>query len=699
MTKYWIYSNGQIHGPYAPAELVKKDYFKITSLVCPEQALGYKSDDWKAASDFEDISACLPSSDLVTEEKSWLEGIGERYLGELKKPTEQSLPPEPKKPEIILETERRINILSKSRQDKSEIDYISLIRELKGKLEEMDARIDSHLREFAKFRDKVEETPKPGQTKTAVAAALKTGIRKHPGFIGQIKPKWVEMLEKNEIIQSVDFKNFMQTAVSSATETEREQLPAQTPEVEEPQKEVMFPEPEVDLKAAEITPQAEEEKSPEEESLKDEYEAFLSKPEESQALPEIEETKEKAAKTEETYGKLEMELDFEKELAPKEIKPPVAEKEKPEIPQEKFALDENIPLTRTEGFTREDRETLEIREPSFVSKITRTTTPFMRTPQEFGIEEKKLESIEAEEKLTFSREALQTPQKEAEQTLRGKLKIDKLTSFFKGKAKEQVVLPSERRAIAEVGDIEKTEIISPEKSARSTIHVAKAIDKAKVTHTGAKKRKLKILIVSVVSVFAISATVFILMLITGKKTSVEKPAPVIAEETQEITQTEQILESDKTSVPGGFIDNFPPPTTAEEETSKTSRLMDKVIDIVKNYDLGGGRGAISQWFNNAFASGASGGCRQDWSATLLHGDLYVVQYKFLCPRTEPVFYQFEVDTQRSTITRGINNSAIELLATVKPQPASEAKEIEVTKTKKDYTPQTLPLLPLPKERR
>ena len=85
------------------------------------------------------------------------------------------------------------------------------------------------------------------------------------------------------------------------------------------------------------------------------------------------------------------------------------------------------------------------------------------------------------------------------------------------------------------------------------------------------------------------------------------------------------------------------------------------IETVKNYKLSGGRGAIGGWFANSFLSGSSGGASEEWSATPLHGDILVVQYRVIRQKQDPLVYQFEVDGAKNDIIRGINNNAIELL--------------------------------------
>ncbi|MCX5786759.1 MAG: hypothetical protein NTX59_13845 [Elusimicrobia bacterium] len=105
------------------------------------------------------------------------------------------------------------------------------------------------------------------------------------------------------------------------------------------------------------------------------------------------------------------------------------------------------------------------------------------------------------------------------------------------------------------------------------------------------------------------------------------------------------------------------PQTPEKAAAPlaANESVKNAIVIVKNYKLSGGRGAISGWFANSFLSGSSSGASEEWSATPLHGDILVVQYRLIRQKHDPLIYQFEVDAVKNDIIRGINNNAIELL--------------------------------------
>ncbi|MCX5783871.1 MAG: hypothetical protein NTW04_05485, partial [Elusimicrobia bacterium] len=116
---------------------------------------------------------------------------------------------------------------------------------------------------------------------------------------------------------------------------------------------------------------------------------------------------------------------------------------------------------------------------------------------------------------------------------------------------------------------------------------------------------------------------------------------------------------------------------------------DKSIEIAKNFDLGGGRGTVLQWFRNSFIAAAGSASQEEWKSTFLSGDLYIVQYKLLRPRAQPIIYQFEVNVAEGKTTRGINNPAIELLGGT----PVVAQEVSAPKPKKKRRQLPLPVAP------
>lgn len=156
--------------------------------------------------------------------------------------------------------------------------------------------------------------------------------------------------------------------------------------------------------------------------------------------------------------------------------------------------------------------------------------------------------------------------------------------------------------------------------------------------------------------------------------------------------------AEQPAAPQAEVPAAEPAPEAQPAPQPANENIKKALDIVKNYKLSGGRGNIAGWFANSFLS-TSGGANEEWTATPLHGDILVVQYRLLRARQEPLIYQFEVDAAKRDIVRGINNNAIELLdfsGKEKSASAAPVKKAAPKKVRKQPAkPRELPILPLP----
>lgn len=60
--KYWAYINNEVLGPYEKEELIKLDQFTNSTLLCPQSPVGEKTEDWKEAASFPEISALISNT-------------------------------------------------------------------------------------------------------------------------------------------------------------------------------------------------------------------------------------------------------------------------------------------------------------------------------------------------------------------------------------------------------------------------------------------------------------------------------------------------------------------------------------------------------------------------------------------------------------------------------------------------------------
>ena len=150
------------------------------------------------------------------------------------------------------------------------------------------------------------------------------------------------------------------------------------------------------------------------------------------------------------------------------------------------------------------------------------------------------------------------------------------------------------------------------------------------------------------------------------------------------------------------------PSPAKAVVPSANENIRKAINIAKNHKLMGGRGSVSSWLSTSFLAGSSTKLNEEWSATILHKNIFVAQYRLLRQRKEPVVYQFEVDVAKGAITRGINNNAMELLdfpakrkalkkKIVKPVKKPVSSKPSKTKKTQKKKLRELPQLKLPNE--
>ncbi|NLI10426.1 MAG: hypothetical protein GX447_06720 [Elusimicrobia bacterium] len=60
--KYWAYINNEIMGPYEKEELIKLPQFTNSTLLCPQSPVGEKTEEWKEAASFPEISALISNT-------------------------------------------------------------------------------------------------------------------------------------------------------------------------------------------------------------------------------------------------------------------------------------------------------------------------------------------------------------------------------------------------------------------------------------------------------------------------------------------------------------------------------------------------------------------------------------------------------------------------------------------------------------
>ncbi len=200
------------------------------------------------------------------------------------------------------------------------------------------------------------------------------------------------------------------------------------------------------------------------------------------------------------------------------------------------------------------------------------------------------------------------------------------------------------------------------------------LDKPKEERLTIREKKIsKFLLIGGVGVIIFFfALVYILR--NGENVTKSKTQPIVKNVYQEEVSSETLLsDNSKTPQQSNSIERE---KDDEVKISKINENVKNAIDIVKNYNLGDGKGSIEKWLSNTVASAVKG--KEEWNATYLSGSIFVVQYRFLRYRAEPVVYLFEVDVDKREIVRGINNNAINLLSGKKSQlKSATAKKVNL----------------------
>ena len=93
-------------------------------------------------------------------------------------------------------------------------------------------------------------------------------------------------------------------------------------------------------------------------------------------------------------------------------------------------------------------------------------------------------------------------------------------------------------------------------------------------------------------------------------------------------------------------------------------LQAKALQIVKEYKLSGNRGTIESYFNRIYANQLTQGYQAQWATETLHKSTYIVKYRLIKPRMEPIVYVFQVDASAGKLTGALNNITLDLVGKI-----------------------------------
>ena len=150
----------------------------------------------------------------------------------------------------------------------------------------------------------------------------------------------------------------------------------------------------------------------------------------------------------------------------------------------------------------------------------------------------------------------------------------------------------------------------------------------------------------VVSLLVVGALLSVWSYSRHKKTPANNPAPAqqVAEpmpENQPLTQAVPTV-------------NAPVKTPTEELAQ----------EIVKRHVLDEQRGSIENYLAKKYATELASGYTAMWAAEPLHSNSYVVRYRLVKARKEPIVYVFQVDTAKKKLTGALNNITLDLVGKI-----------------------------------
>ena len=690
--KYWFYSEGNILGPYDPAEMLVLPAFAEDSLVCPETATGDNAGDWRPAAQISEISAALSVGAGRSITAGVMAGAYEYETGfssavryyEDKEPSAGSSYGE------LLDTIDNVLGAYKEGQDTAPVRPQETDYDLAEKFDIRLSRIQEELEAarweknllLEKMRMKEMEEKKNRERINELEARLK----------GETGKSDVSARELEQVRHLSDLKEKAET-IRKIDEIKREEL-AMMEEASPKQAEEKAGEPEVEKTIPEV---------------------------ESKTLKSIKRSTE--IKLESSLGAVQNEFEPEAGITSRKLK----SLGQTSTPAYVYGSQYDKPLVEPEAapaaaFKPENIEPLPQQAGGVVYDFTVVTSKQPEISQQFKIETRQEEPVRQAPQPAQQAQPAQQPayefitpgQRPASVSQHAPAPVQQqpaqASPSFQG---FQFQAPSQAQPAAQPAAAEKAPADSPDKTQR--IPVASIAGKPEVKQPDNKPRRKggKLAFLAILVVFGsiaagglgyffmgegTSFSEFTMLNLGGKKKTAAMPsqleakAPAAAAQ-QQPAATVQLQ-------PAAQVEPQPAPQAAE--TGKAvSEGTRKALDIVKNYKLSGNRGTIATWFANSFLSGAAGGANEEWTATPLHGDILVVQYRLLRPKQDPMIYQFEVDAAKQDIVRGINNNAIDLLdlssggksasSVTAKKPAPRAKATP----RKSSRPKEVPLLPLP----
>lgn len=732
--KYWLYSNGKMSGPFEAQELLLNPEFSPDSMVCESSKSGGNPQDWQRASSVPELSefAVLTAQG---EDNSSLDSLGK---------SDDSVFSHPNILDTIDDTISDLEFLKEIEQKDDDIDAFDLkVTQIKEQLETAvweknlllekikikEERENEYKEKIKELEAKIDELMKSSLKRAYELSGLnekKEEVKIEKDISPKTKEKSDEIqhytLKDRSVEDKKDISEVKKTITENVDNKKEEEM-----ENEKQKARPVIEEPKVFKKISAYSDNfsfGNERVIDSISSEKDDIEVFELK---SFGMNKLEAN---PYSTFEDKKEANPDLTFEnkKEEEPVDIiKISVSKKE--EVKQETLNLNTQPPeLKQEDNLAKENfsDDNKIVNTESLISPVQPQETIDFSTPSPATIvSEIKLNEISVKKEEDSAKNKAEPEKIEVGQSAFSnisEIKIDispaaktpviDIPAFKNIHEKKEEIEPEKSKASLEPakpvepiapmpGPSDVTQRVNIKDFAKQTV-----VSNPRKTAYSPKKNKIKLYISLAVSVLIIiGGIVFLadfrksskksnLMVASSSLSQEPNHRESIEENVNDSTQKTNPTDIAVSSVSVAGKDKEMP--EKNEAVFSSGQGVKNAIEAVKNFNLSNGRGTISNWFSNSFAS--SGQSREEWSATLLQGKVFVVQYRLIRPKQEPLVYQFEVNAETGQILRGINNNAIDLLESgdtksVKKADKPVKKPISFPKKKshpKAYAPAPLP---------
>jgi len=664
--KYWLYSNGNILGPYLPEELSALPAFSRMSLVCPEDASGANPDDWKPAEEVPEINKLISVgvSSVISSDNM----LSSAYALESGLPAKDYF--SKGQGSVLEEIDNILDVYGT--EEKQDLDY-NFADKFDIKLSKMQEELEAAKWEKTLLIEKVRAKETEEEKNKRRIEELEQKLNEALKQINELKIQGVQVGEIHKAIEEIDKKGFPGVSGSDGKEKKTRSISeaAVTGDLKAENLVERGDDSQLDIASGRLKSVG---RRKPQRIFEDEGEIADGKTGVERASDLPQESDKEDLKIEPSSIVYDFTAVTGRETPPEKekIKITIEPNKEAVVAPESPAVSSYEPLDEGRKPKSARRRVEPVQSVDEKKPESESASSRGRPPKGY---EKKGQSIQKEEtyQSTFS------PSRE--EVIKKPLPEDKKTTEPEAVLGRQEIKPPTKET-EEKMDKTRRMVVSGQGKKK------KAVD---TKPPRGKTKKSSIIFISVLTIFAVIVLAGLGFFFFNDKVSFADFSMLgLSSQKEEVGKD---LETPRVP-PSALVKK-----QAKKEKVSAAEKIKLAVDIVKNYRLKEGKGTIETWLSNSYYSGSSANFNSEWSATILHKNIYVVQYRLLRQKKEPVVYQFEVDVEKKKIVRGINNNAIDLLSSSSSAKRVKKKTINKPRQKRRKVrkarPESLPQLSLP----